>query len=178
MESLAELLWLLNVIVKAESHRTVTVFKKGGNQEALVRHFAKLQVMPLFAELLALNDGAGRWLPLGVLQRLYFLLKKDNTPVKLPVYGVKDYATALGMYRWLLNLEESNNRVEEEYLALVLGVLCAGGSFEAQLRCLGELRRVVEGEVRLYRHDQKKVFSLLGSRRVLEHLLSPYHFNP
>ena len=65
------------------------------------------------------------------------------------------------MYPFVIAVEEKDNRVEEDYLNFIIGTLIDAAPLEAQLKCIQELKKILEEEVRIYHTDEKKIFSLM-----------------
>ncbi len=112
VNSLNELLILLNLIIKAESNKHVVLFKnRYVNQDTLIKFFMELKEEKTFSELFQLNDSNGRWLSFNIHKHLYFLLKRYYPKWALPDYKLRDYQEVFGLYPFLIKEEDKANTV-------------------------------------------------------------------
>lgn len=132
----------------------------------------------LFRELFNVNDGNGRWLSFNIHRHLYFVLKRFYGKFVLPEYKSRDYQEVFGIYPFVIKEEEKANMVEEAYVGFVVGCLKEQTSFEARLKAMQELRKIIEGEVKLFKLEEKSIYNMISSQGVIDYLLSEFNFNP
>jgi len=68
--------------------------------------------------------------------------------------------------------------LEEKYVAFIIACLKEQTSFEAKLKAIQELRKIIEEEVKFFQIDDKKIFNMISQHGVIDHMLNDYHFNP
>jgi len=82
------------------------------------------------------------------------------------------------LYPYIIGLEEKNNTIEESYVGYVLTCIKEQTAFEAKMKAIQELKKITEGEVKLYKVEEKYIYNLINSQCIIDHLLNEYSFNP
>ena len=103
MQSLSEMLALLNWILKVQSPKVICFHRsKYINADLLMKFFNDMGKTQVFVDLFNANDGNAKWLSFSTHKQLYFLLKKISAKFALPSYKLKDYQEAIQIYTFVM----------------------------------------------------------------------------
>jgi hypothetical protein len=68
--------------------------------------------------------------------------------------------------------------VEEKFVRFLIELIKTQATFEAKLKALQELRKILEEETKIYQINEKLIYNIIHDEQIIDLMTSEYNFNP